>query len=75
MNNELLVFFSVYPRLIILLILLILSKKLVSICVNSWLKNKAKSQANINLLLTTNYDEQRLSEKRQTQFFRQKPYF
>ena len=38
-------------------------------------KNKAKSQANINLLLTTNYEDQRLSEKKRTQFVRQKPYF
>ncbi len=71
--NKLLVFFSVYPRLIILSILLILSKKLVSICVNSWLKNKAKSQVNVTKVLTDNYEDQRLSEKKRTQFVGQNP--
>ncbi len=46
MNNKLLVFFSVYPRLIILSILLILSKKLVSIRVNSWLKKIGEKMKN-----------------------------
>jgi hypothetical protein len=38
-------------------------------------KNKAKSQVNVTIVLTKNYDDQQKPAKKQSQFIGQNPYF
>ncbi len=49
--------------------------KLVSICVISWQKNKAKSQVNATIVITNCYEDQQKPAKKQSQFVVQIPYF